>query len=486
MALTLFDLTHSWPARQFDLLLRACVLPESEARDAWSAWQAENVFDDISWSEIRLIAYFSGRIAQLDPASPLRPRIEGLARAHWTQNQAKLRALAEIADLLRSGDIPFLVFKGASVHVEAMAAMRRRVMGDVDILVRGTDLARALDLMLDAGWEGVNGESREYLLATRDVRGGGNYRKGRYGEVDLHRFAFHYSLADPHPDEELWLRARTAETMSRRFLVPSPTDSLIIGLVHASNSVGGDWALDAVARLAAPGIDWDLVVATARRRGLVPQIRAGLLYLKERLRQDVPAPVLDELARTPGDAIMQLLCWASARPDGSRSAIAKAASYAAVRVLPLRGYRMAQGDRAALAIRRPRAIWRLAPRRSLEPPPAGEDWSLSRELALLDGTRAARLFVELAVRSPPTSRRVFFDVSADGIGFARLRTRIGGTGGGERRLCFAVPLPSRVRDAARIKIEARPLGFLAPQLTPAQREQLVALPFHLVAAGLIG
>lgn len=485
MAPTLLDPRRSWPARPFDLLLQACLLPDAEAHAAWTAWQAENDFDAISWSEIRLMVHLSGRIAELDPDSPLRPRIEGLARAHWTQNQVKLRGLIEIADLLAPARIPILVFKGAAVHVESMTAMRRRIMGDVDILVPENQVSRALELMLDAGWESVSGDSREYLAAACRVRGGGNFRKGVHSEVDLHRFAFHYSHADPGPDAALWQRARRVQIMGRELFVPCPADSMVIGLVHAANSVGADWALDAAARLSAPGIDWTTLVDTARGRGLVPQVRGGLLYLKERLHQDVPDDVLRELARTPGDPLMQLQCWASARPDGTRSWLARAISHVATRLLPRRGYRMAHSDRAAIAVRRNRSFWRLLPRRAVAAQPGPAD-SLQRDFTLPPDSAGKTLFVDVALKPYPTSRRVFFDISADGVGFARLRARIGGRNSAGYRLSFAVPLPPRVQDGARLKIEARPVAFLAPQLAAEQRDLLAALPFNLLAVGLIG
>src|SRR5262249_11944367 len=172
---------------------------------------------------MRLVAYLSSRLATLDPQSPLRPRIEGLARSHWTRNQAKLRGLVELHDALAAANISSMIFKGAVVHAEGVDTLRRRVLGDVDLLVRKNDLSAALDVMLAAGWQSVTGESPENLRATAAYRRGMNFRKGAYAEIDLHQLAFYTCRIGAK--DAIWDAARRVPLLGRTVTVPSSVDS---------------------------------------------------------------------------------------------------------------------------------------------------------------------------------------------------------------------------------------------------------------------
>ena len=354
----IFSLRRAWPPRPIDLLLRACVLPENEARAAWRTWTQETRFDDMTWPEIRLVAFLSGRIAILDPGSPLLPRVEGLGRAHWTRNQAKLRGLIQLHDALGREGIDALIFKGAAAHLEGMGALRRRVLGDVDILVRPHEMARALDVAIADGWRCVTGESPEILRVLMNRLRALNFRKDAYAEIDLHRYAFQVAANDVD-EEDLWTDARRVTALERTLTVPSPAHSLVIGLTHGSSTQGGDWVLDAIARLHGPAFDWGSVVAATRRHLVVPNVRAGLLYLRECLAQDVPRSVLDELASERVAVALHLRFWAGARQSRSRRPIERVLRRAARRALRRAGYRVASGYRSSVQVMRPSTAWQI-------------------------------------------------------------------------------------------------------------------------------
>ncbi len=78
---------RGWPHGTTDLLLKAALAPEPIAARAWKAWTRERDFDKVTWPEMRLLAPLAIRLATLDPDSPLRPRIDGLAKRLWTETQ---------------------------------------------------------------------------------------------------------------------------------------------------------------------------------------------------------------------------------------------------------------------------------------------------------------------------------------------------------------------------------------------------------------
>src|SRR5262249_9687478 len=146
----------------------------------------------------------------LDPDSALRPRIDGLAKRLWTETQLRFRETASAFDRLKQRQIEFLVFKGGAQYAEGLAVATRRIMGDVDILVRPAQAVAALDALASDGWSATKGESFDLLRRLAAVRLSGNFKKGENGEIDLHSSPFHFARVDSGLDEELWSRARPA------------------------------------------------------------------------------------------------------------------------------------------------------------------------------------------------------------------------------------------------------------------------------------
>ena len=62
------------PRGGLDLLVRAALAPEVEARAAWRRWRAEHDLDTTSWSEVRMLAAVASRIATLEEDADVRPR----------------------------------------------------------------------------------------------------------------------------------------------------------------------------------------------------------------------------------------------------------------------------------------------------------------------------------------------------------------------------------------------------------------------------
>ena len=108
-----------WPAGGIDLLLKTGMAPEAEAARAWTRWKQTQEFDHFSLLETRLFAAFSARIGELDPASPLLPRIDGLSKKRWTADQMMLVPAADAFDRMAGAGVPFILLRGASVPSKA-------------------------------------------------------------------------------------------------------------------------------------------------------------------------------------------------------------------------------------------------------------------------------------------------------------------------------------------------------------------------------
>ena len=459
----------------------------ARARSAWARWLAGRKFDDVSWHEIRLLSALSTRMAELDPHSPFRPRIEGLARSHWTRTQLALRESAEAIEILDHAGIRYLLIKGAAQYAGGLAGKIRRILADIDILVPPEQAARAIDELVSAGWSGANGESAGYLRAVGDIRFSINLLKGRYGEVDLHRTAFHYRRADRTADDLLWASAEAGSLNGQPVTVPSPAVNVLITLAHATASQGGDWALDVAKRIKHQTIDWDTLAELAARLRLNLPVRAGLLYLQEQLEIPVPAEVVQRLANAPSDWADKLKLWSNVRERDERSLGEKIVNRMTNRVLARRGYELPVSDRTRLAVIRPQALAALAffrTSRTITLRPEATDWSTHAILALSSGNAASKLVIELEFHVPRRSRRIYFDLSRGRKAFARIKTRAGGSmAGAMKRIAAVVSVPPG--GNAEISIEACPTQFVRPVAPGLPSDVTDALSFRLVRAATI-
>ena len=316
----------------------------------------------------------------------------------------------------------------------------RRVMGDVDLLVRPESARKAIDALTDAGWSSANGESPAYLRRLAGIRISGNYRKGRHGDVDLHITPFHFSRADTVLDDALWQAAQPAQLALRPVLIPDPADAIVISLAHAPHSKGGDWAVDVVTRIANQAVDWKKLVGIATERRLVLSCLSGLRYLRDRLDVAVPDTAIAALIDAHVSTGDYLKYRSNVSDRSERNLIDKALNRIADRILKHRGYSYFVKDGTAVTVAR--STLAIRPFRRKQPLALpSPDWGLVHGIAVGGAKRAGRLVVDLAIAEPSVSRRVFFDVTADGVAIARLRSRAGLSSRTERYMRFSLPLP---------------------------------------------
>jgi hypothetical protein len=472
---------HGWPPLHIDHLLRANLAEEGKAREAWHAWRQSRVLEDSEWREYRLLAPLARRVRVLEPGCELLPRLEGMAKSHWTQTQLTLAEIVPALDALNTAGIPCLLFKGGADYAEGLAPATRRIMGDVDVLVRPDDVVGATDVLCASGWESSSGESPQYLRALASVRASTNFRRGRFGDIDLHRVAFHFSKRDAELDAALWDHAREVRFAGQKVLVPSGEDSVLISLASGVGGNSGDWAIDVGHRISVTSLDWDRIVDMAVRRGLVPTALSGLTYLRS-LGVTVPERAISRLSALDVPVAEWLKYWSNVRGYGSRRGLAKkVVNRVADLGLARRSYDYRVRGTEPIPVRRP-SIW---PRLGWGPLPVGEDaheWQTSHRLRV--GQPASACMVALCIPSDTASRRVFFDVRMGDLTLARLRTRTGGRRKRQPVVRFSFPLPARDGRPVDLTVESRPVKYEDAERTANARDASGAVPFRLVGAWL--
>ena len=315
----------SWglPDERGELLL-AAVLGEGErARESWSAWRGSVQLEDIDAAAYRLLPLAFRRLERLGiDRDPEFARLKGIYRMSWTQNQLILGEGARMIAALRRAGIESMALKGGALQGTAYSDAGVRPMSDLDLLVRPDDAVAACRALEAEGWMAEVSPAEQVTDSTYHVA---FQRNGRNLGVELHWYSM-MLVADETP---LWAAASATELGGEPVRVPSPTDQLLHTAVHGVRSAESHrllWIVDATRLLArqGSGLDWERLVAEARRRRLTSYAEPALRYLAgvPEAAPFVPAEALSALANSRPSPIERLGARASTAPVGPLTTLA--------------------------------------------------------------------------------------------------------------------------------------------------------------------
>lgn len=305
------------PTVEQELLLRAALHEGPDAIAAWEAWRQRMTLDDSDYPSHRLLPLVYRNLAALGYEDPDLGRMRGYLRRTLYANHVLFAAAAGEIAALNAVGIDTLVLKGAPLALLHYDSVGLRPMADVDVLVPNDRALDAIAHLRGRGWSPVETERPEERLLLRHSVG---FRNADGGSIDLHWHA----VLQPARDDELWASAVTFELAGVSTRTPCATDSLLLVIVHALmhwGALGGiRWVPDAVTLLRSPreAIDWDRLVAEARRRRVTVAARAGLAYL-DGLVGSVPEGVLPALAASRATPL-ERLAFRAAGVAGSQAA----------------------------------------------------------------------------------------------------------------------------------------------------------------------
>lgn len=173
----------------------------------------------------------------------------------------------DVADAWRNAGISWLFIKALGPP-----PLFPYTSGNLDVLVRPERLAEARRILRELDFIELRHleEPRKYL-----------YRRYRAGEpfFDIHlhgRVEWHVPFLD---EEDVWKHSRLMDETIPGTRIPCPEDGLLIAVAHAvfENKAVSLADLAGILFAAhAPGLDWDRVLSSARRRGWSSGFRFGL------------------------------------------------------------------------------------------------------------------------------------------------------------------------------------------------------------------
>jgi hypothetical protein len=300
-----------WPDPLQLSLLRVAFLERDQAVEEWSVLRRGLVLDDIWDPEThRLFPLVYRRLVHLGVEDPELPRLKGLHRHAWYQNQLNLGRLAPFLTRLEGAGIRTMVLKGLPLALRFYGDLGSRPMNDVDVLVPTERMADALQLLEQDGWRSHRDGRHPPQKLTAGFSLISHHSRivtasdGFY--VDLHwhlREQFVLPGEEMTSSDDFWAAAEPFEVGDVATRTLCTTDLFLHAIVHgivSQRDARARWAADAMVVLGHPeAVDWERLIHQAERRRLVLIMRAALDYLVKNLRAAVPLDVLARLDRVP-------------------------------------------------------------------------------------------------------------------------------------------------------------------------------------------
>jgi Uncharacterised nucleotidyltransferase len=291
-----------WPSAQQTKLLRAALLDDDQAAEAWNELRRDLDFDHLADGSYQIMPLIAARLPVIGPNDSLAARINGMRRHSWYRNQLALDRLASVLRTLQHVGIETMTMKGAAIATRFYSHLALRPLPELDVMVRAGSASAALSALAAAGWA-HGSRAPDVVLRRGAVRledGGG---RGCW----LHWQAPPELLLAGAPASsaaDFWDGAVTLQIGDAPTRALNPTDELLQVCTAGATVDPGtyvQWVADAVMILRSAGaeVDWARLVDQARRRRDALLLYDTLAYLGEALDAPIPSQVLAQLDEVP-------------------------------------------------------------------------------------------------------------------------------------------------------------------------------------------
>lgn len=298
--------SHPFPLRKLTLeeqrqLLRAALVPGSEARTQALEWLARVDIDNIQFQSLRLMPQLYERLRTEGVDHPLLPRLKGLKKHAWSKNQMLFHSTAKAIRILREAGIETMTIKGMALILAYYRDFGLRPMGDADLLVPHAQAQAAGAALTAHGWTNEFDDPLFPGLFPIAIRyeHAGHFHDAMRRDLDLHWNLLHWRLG-AGVDDDFWAASSTIDFAGETVRILHPADQLLHICVHAVDVEPICWIPDAVAVLrATPQMDWDRLVEQARQRKLSLMTAKALRLASLDFADLIPADVLRRLEKPP-------------------------------------------------------------------------------------------------------------------------------------------------------------------------------------------
>jgi hypothetical protein len=223
--------------------------------------------------------------------------VRTVLREEFTANAARNLALAAellaVIDLLGSHDIRALPYKGPTLAQCVYGSLAARQMKDVDILIRPSDVDRAMSLLATREYRPVThvfSAARRLGLEYQSVLA----RPADDTIIELHWSIVPRAMAPAVALDDLWPHRLQTALLGKTLPIPSHEDMLAILCIHGSKHGWArlEWICGVAELVRSKPLDWSKVLRRAEQWHATRMLNAGLLLAADLLDAPVPHAVV--------------------------------------------------------------------------------------------------------------------------------------------------------------------------------------------------
>jgi hypothetical protein len=280
-------------------MLQAALLADGQAEKRWCALRDEIDLDTF-WDSRALNFLPLVYRALVDEGSdhPDLPRLRGVHRKTWYDNQLRFRSLAPPLHALGAAGVDVIVLKGTAFAITTYGDMGLRHMRDCDLLVRPGQVGRAVRACAPLGWAPREALPQSYARHSQEI----DLRDANGAYIDLHWHIAQWLVPPDDPwngEDQYWARSVPIDVAGARARALDPTDAVLHSIVHGARHGWRDapqWVPDVVMiTRSQPELEWDRIADIALARGIALPVSSALRYVADTFAVEVPATVLRRL-----------------------------------------------------------------------------------------------------------------------------------------------------------------------------------------------
>lgn len=305
-----------------NLLLRACLLPDARAVEAWEGWRerARRV-NDLPTHQHRLVPLLHANLSALGVEHPELARYAGVRRFYFLHQQALWRVMRPVVAALHDAGVRLMLLKSYPI-LRAYASPELRPSSDLDVWVHDHDLPRAFSIIQDLGFPTASRRlhhPRELARACAAQHAVTFRRKNDRIEIDVHG-RLHKALPSLAMMRDLHAQAPTIPFADRPIPVLPSHASLLHAAVYAHGArerlvLRGVVDVAMLIRSPATPIDWPALVRLAHSANALTPLARIVHLAYPLLGREVPAEVEGVLRSLPASR-SDTRYWSLARRQG--------------------------------------------------------------------------------------------------------------------------------------------------------------------------
>ena len=288
-------------------LLLSCARVELEASRA--ARVRELLREDLDWQLLTKLALrngvmpllyrqLNGNFAEDVPEIYLR-RLRELFRHNAARNLLRASELCRILEVLSKHEVDAIPYKGPALAVDAYGDLSLRQFADLDIIVRRSDVRRAIEALAAEGYEpefDLSETERRVFMRWWYVLA---FSRGDH----IYHLELHWAIAPrffsfPFETERLWTRRRSLRVAQTQMLIPSREDLLLLLSAHATKDSWArlEWICAVAELIRADGdLDWEALIQEAKATGAERMLLLALGLAHELLDAELPEEILRKI-----------------------------------------------------------------------------------------------------------------------------------------------------------------------------------------------